>query len=364
MAASSRGHRQAKTTRTPPGLAIFLAALRWQESGSPQGNYTEANGQGAYQIIQSNWPTWARQYAGYNTTDPNASHAPKAVQDKVAAAKVTDYYYGSGERNWRLVARIWNGGSPNPVPNPALGPGATTDDYASSVLRKVGALDKSGYKGGPIDLDTAVAGGVYLHGETDVGCKHNLKIPLRFAPDFNLCMDKPLAILSFAAGGFLIFTGVAVILASALERTKAAQTASSVAGLTPAGLAVRAAAAQGQRANAKAAERRSSQATAERERDQRTARDVSARRGSDAERRREETHRNTQARAAASHKAAEARKRTAARYDNQYRRARVQGQQNRNNSSLRDPRTGRRRTVPHGARPPAKYDPVNDPAPF
>lgn len=124
---------------TPPQLDAFLAGLRTVESGSAAGNYTERNGQGAYQILQSNWPTWAKRYAGYITTDPNASDAPPAIQDEVARGAVTADYYGRGGQDWTKVAEIWNGGEPYPVPNPALGPGATTADYAARVLAAMGA---------------------------------------------------------------------------------------------------------------------------------------------------------------------------------------------------------------------------------
>ena len=121
---------------TPPQLDAFLGGLKQVESG---GNYDERNGQGAYQILQSNWPTWAKRYAGYITTDPNASDAPPAVQDEVARGAVTADYYGAGQRDYVKVAEIWNGGEPYPVPNPALGPGATTADYAARVMAAMGA---------------------------------------------------------------------------------------------------------------------------------------------------------------------------------------------------------------------------------
>lgn len=147
---------------TPPQLDEFLGALRQIESG---GNYAEKNGQGGYQILQSNWPTWALRYAGYRTTDPNASDAPPYIQDEVARGAVTADYYGRGQQDWTKVAEIWNGGEPYPVPNPALGPGATTADYAARVLNAMGdtqgaqaAAAQSGSAG------TANASGVSLTG--------------------------------------------------------------------------------------------------------------------------------------------------------------------------------------------------------
>lgn len=140
-------------TQDPPGLAMFMAATRQQESGSAQGNYREPNGGGAYQIEQSNWPSWARAAGAGSWANVRPSDAPPQVQDAVARYEMTSYYYGAGGQSWRNVARIWNGGSPNPRPNKALGPGATTDTYASQVLDKMARLPGGGAQatgpGGP-----------------------------------------------------------------------------------------------------------------------------------------------------------------------------------------------------------------------
>jgi len=225
----------AKHTKKPPGLGIFLAALRWQESGSPAGNYREGNGQGAYQIIQSNWPTWAAEYADYKTTDPNASDAPVAVQNKVAEGKVSDYYYGAGEQNWRLVARIWNGGSPNAVPNPALGAGATTDTYATEVLDKVKSLEA---KGGTYPIDTS-AGGTGANtptltptGGKAAGCQHSVSGPGLFGlKTGTICLDKVVAAGAMATGGVLILSGVVVILVAGFRASGAGKAAKLIPGV-------------------------------------------------------------------------------------------------------------------------------------
>lgn len=263
----------AKQHKPPPNLGVIMAALRWVESGSPAGNYTEPNGQGAYQILQSNWPTWAAQYADYHTSDPNASHAPKAVQDRVAAGKLTEYYYGAGEKNWRLVARIWNGGTPTPVPNPALCAGCTTDDYADRVLERANTI-----KAGTVDVDTSAPTSTDSSGVTDpglnasVGCVHTVAIwKLHF------CADKIVASGAMGAGGFLILAGVAVFVVATLERTKAGAAArQSLNAVTPAGAAVRAV------SRAPARRREAKQAEA----DSQARRDAAI----SAERRRQESH--------------------------------------------------------------------------
>jgi len=75
----------ATSTTAPPGLDRFLYALGEIESG---GNYTARNSvtgaYGKYQIMPSNWPTWARLYIGSST----APQTP-ANQERVARGKVT-----------------------------------------------------------------------------------------------------------------------------------------------------------------------------------------------------------------------------------------------------------------------------------
>lgn len=216
-----------QTHKPPPGLQVFLEALRWQESGSPAGNYKEGNGQGAYQIIQSNWPTWAAQYAGYHTTDANASDAPKAVQDKVAAGKVTDYFYGAGEKNWRLVARIWNGGSPNAVPNPALGAGATTDTYATEVLSKANQIKSGAVKSTPVDTTAATGNPAGTGGKS--GCQH----ALAFGKLGSICLDKPLAIGAMTGGVTLILVGAAILVVAAVKESGVKTTAAKGLAVLP-----------------------------------------------------------------------------------------------------------------------------------
>lgn len=128
----------AATTQAPKGLNQFLAALRWQESGSPQGNYTEPNGDGAYQIIPSTWRGWATDSGYGKYANMPASTVPKAVQDAVAKWAVLQYFNGNAGSNYYKVALDWNGGVPYVVPNPVLG---DTGVYADSVMSHFAAIN-------------------------------------------------------------------------------------------------------------------------------------------------------------------------------------------------------------------------------
>lgn len=89
----------------PPGLEPFLYALGEVESG---GRYTARNAitgaYGKYQILPSNWPSWARLYVGSST----APQSP-ANQEKVAHGKVTALYRWLD--SWPVVAHWWLTGS-------------------------------------------------------------------------------------------------------------------------------------------------------------------------------------------------------------------------------------------------------------
>lgn len=242
------------TRRTPPGLWLFLAALRWQESGSPAGNYHEANGDGAYQILASNWPAWVRAYASSRpaaerpailaAAGPNASTSPRWLQNGVAAYKVTGYYYGAAEHQWRLVARIWNGGSPHVVPNPALCAGCTTDTYAGEVLAKADQLAATGKypTGGAAGPTTAIgnttnpqlaataAASQAANASTASSCRYSVHYSakvLRVGPSGSLCMDKPVAIVIGGSGLVLLALGALVIVVATLSETKAGKAATA-----------------------------------------------------------------------------------------------------------------------------------------
>jgi hypothetical protein len=95
----------AASTTPPPGLDRFLYALGEIESG---GSYTARNSitgaYGKYQIMPSNWPTWARQYIGSST----APQTP-ANQERVARGKVISLY--NWLDSWPNVAHWWLTGS-------------------------------------------------------------------------------------------------------------------------------------------------------------------------------------------------------------------------------------------------------------
>jgi hypothetical protein len=92
-------------TRAPFGLGRFKEAVGHIESG---GRYTARNktsgAYGKYQILPSNWPTWARQYLG----NANAAQTPRN-QERVASGKMTSLYRWLG--TWRRVAYWWLTGS-------------------------------------------------------------------------------------------------------------------------------------------------------------------------------------------------------------------------------------------------------------
>jgi Transglycosylase-like domain len=89
----------------PPGLFRFMYAMGQVESG---GNYYARNASsgayGKYQIMPSNWPSWAGRYLG----DSSARQTP-ANQEIVAAGKFRSLYRGLD--SWRRVAYWWLTGS-------------------------------------------------------------------------------------------------------------------------------------------------------------------------------------------------------------------------------------------------------------
>lgn len=99
---------QTALAKDPPGLGRFMNAIGHVESG---GRYTARNkssgAYGKYQIMPSNWPSWARKYLG----NSKAAQTP-ANQEKVAAGKFRDLYRWLG--SWRRVAYWWLSGSSRP----------------------------------------------------------------------------------------------------------------------------------------------------------------------------------------------------------------------------------------------------------
>jgi hypothetical protein len=91
--------------KAPPGLKAFMYAVGKVESG---GRYTARNpssgAYGKYQIMPSNWPSWARTYLGNSAAKQSAAN-----QEKVAAGKFTSLYKSLG--SWKRVAYWWLTGS-------------------------------------------------------------------------------------------------------------------------------------------------------------------------------------------------------------------------------------------------------------
>jgi hypothetical protein len=109
----------------PAALSRFMYAMGQVESG---GNYDARNATsgayGKYQIMPSNWPSWALRYLG----DASARQTP-ANQEIVAAGKFRDLYRSL--QSWRRVAYWWLTGSSR-----------TTDwsTYATRYVNKVMAI--------------------------------------------------------------------------------------------------------------------------------------------------------------------------------------------------------------------------------
>jgi hypothetical protein len=89
----------------PPGLSRFMYAMGQVESG---GNYSARNASsgayGKYQIMPSNWPSWALRYIGSASAKPTPSN-----QEIVAAGKFRSLYRGLD--SWPRVAYWWLTGS-------------------------------------------------------------------------------------------------------------------------------------------------------------------------------------------------------------------------------------------------------------
>lgn len=92
-------------------LSSFLSAIRMQEGGGALSEYDMIGKRvggsrplGAYQILESQWPTLATR-AGL----PGARWQDPAAQDRVAAVRAEELFNAFG--SWDLVALAWIGGS-------------------------------------------------------------------------------------------------------------------------------------------------------------------------------------------------------------------------------------------------------------
>lgn len=113
--------------KAPPGLARFMHAVGQVESG---GNYRARNpvsgAYGKYQIMPSNWPSWARRYIG----DARAPQTPRN-QERVATGKFTSLHRSLD--SWRRVAYWWLTGSKR-----TSGWSAYATRYVNKVMRLYG----------------------------------------------------------------------------------------------------------------------------------------------------------------------------------------------------------------------------------
>lgn len=135
--------------KAPPGLKAFMWAVGKVESGGRYNARNPASGAyGKYQIMPSNWPSWAGRYLG----NSRAKQTPQN-QEKVAAGKFTSLYKSLG--SWRRVAYWWLTGSKRT---------SGWNAYATRYVDKVMRLYK---KAGGADGGAAAAGPAYQwHGET------------------------------------------------------------------------------------------------------------------------------------------------------------------------------------------------------
>lgn len=120
--------------KAPPGLARFMYAVGKVESGGDYYARNKVSGAyGKYQIMPSNWPSWAKAYLG----DSTAKQTP-ANQEKVAAGKFTSLYRSLD--SWKRVAYWWLTGSKKT---------SGWSSYAKRYVDRVMRLYKSG--GGAVE---------------------------------------------------------------------------------------------------------------------------------------------------------------------------------------------------------------------
>ena len=95
----------ADAAKAPHGLARFMAAVASVESGGDyRAQNTVSGAYGKYQIMPSNWPSWAKRYLG----NAHAKPTPRN-QERVAAGKMTSLH--GWLDSWKRVAYWWLTGS-------------------------------------------------------------------------------------------------------------------------------------------------------------------------------------------------------------------------------------------------------------
>ena len=120
---------QIALAKNPPGLGKFMNAIGQVESGGRYDARNKTSGAyGKYQIMPSNWPSWARIYLGNAKAKPTPAN-----QEKVAAGKFRDLYQWLG--SWRRVAYWWLTGSSRPTGWSPMRHGATSTRSCATTSR-------------------------------------------------------------------------------------------------------------------------------------------------------------------------------------------------------------------------------------
>tara|TARA_R110000868_G_scaffold140583_1_gene356343 strand:+ start:10015 stop:11691 length:1677 start_codon:yes stop_codon:yes gene_type:complete len=126
----------------PETIESLSAKIKKPESGSYEGNYgamgivipkSGDRAYGAYQIMGNNIPSWTKEVLG-RAMNPQEFLASKEAQDRVARAKIEQYYRQYG--NAADVASMWHSGRPLSVAKAANAGdplGTKTEDYARRI---------------------------------------------------------------------------------------------------------------------------------------------------------------------------------------------------------------------------------------
>lgn len=127
----------------------FFQAIAQQESG---GNYRAVGPQtrwgrayGKYQVLETNIPSWTRQYFGTALT-PQQFLNNATAQEAVARGVLKTYYKKYGPRG---AASAWYSGNPNlHMSTRSQSGGPSIKEYVDSVMRRAGGMPADGGGGG------------------------------------------------------------------------------------------------------------------------------------------------------------------------------------------------------------------------
>lgn len=112
-----------------------MVGLAGQESGNPDAVNKDTGAHGAWQVLPSNWPSWA-------TAAGLPSNASKTMENQrtVVRHQLVGYFIAWG--SWDNAARAWYSGthSHNRHSDHKEGKYPSINSYAASVIRKVGPL--------------------------------------------------------------------------------------------------------------------------------------------------------------------------------------------------------------------------------